>query len=91
MVRDPPEGEQLVNRAIVIGIPQNQVLLTDAPSIMANEAIEVRILMEFNGLQPMILVTLCFHMSRAFSLFNNAGIEVIPYRTDFQSSVNETI
>ena len=86
----PPEGEQLAKRAIAMGIPQNRIILTDTASNTADEASEVRALVEFIGLQRVILVTSSFHMPRAVSLFNKAGIEVVPYPTDFQSNLNGT-
>ena len=46
--------------------------------------------MELSGLQRVILVTSSFHMPRAVSFFNKAGIEVIPYPTDFRSNIKDT-
>jgi uncharacterized SAM-binding protein YcdF (DUF218 family) len=82
----PPEGEVLARRAISMGIRENQILLTGIVTNTADEAAEVKTLMEFGGMRRVILVTSSFHMPRAKMLFDRAGIVSIPYPTDFQSS-----
>ena len=82
----PPEGEVLARRAISMGIREKQILLTGVVTNTADEAAEVKTLMEFGGMRRVILVTSSFHMPRAKMLFDRAGIVSIPYPTDFQSS-----
>ena len=82
----PPEGEQLAKRAIGMGVPERQILLTGIVTNTADEAAEVRALMEFGGMRRVILVTSSFHMPRAKMLFDRAGIVSIPYPTDFKAS-----
>ena len=81
----PPEGEQLAKRAIGMGVPERQILLTGIVTNTADEAAEVRALMEFGAMKRVILVTSSFHMPRATMLFDREGIETIPYPTDFQA------
>ena len=82
----PPEGEKLANQAITMGVQEKQILLTGIVTNTAEEADEVKTLMEFGGLRRVILVTSSYHMPRAKMLFERAEIETIPYPTDFQSS-----
>ena len=82
----PPEGEVLAQRAISMGIREKQILLTGIVSNTADEAAEVKTLMEFGGMRRVILVTSSFHMPRAKMLFDRAGIVSIPYPTDFKAS-----
>ena len=82
----PPEGEVLARRAISMGIREKQILLTGIVTNTADEAAEVKTLMEFGGMRRVILVTSSYHMPRAKMLFDRAGIVSIPYPTDFQSS-----
>ena len=82
----PPEGEVLARRAIGMGIREKQILLTGIVSNTADEAAEVKTLMEFGGMRRVILVTSSFHMPRAKMLFDRAGIVSIPYPTDFKAS-----
>jgi uncharacterized SAM-binding protein YcdF (DUF218 family) len=81
----PPEGEQLASRAIAMGIRENQILLTGTVTNTADEAAEVKTLMEFGGMRRVILVTSSFHMPRAVVLFARKGIETVPYPTDFRA------
>ena len=82
----PPEGEQLANRAIAMGVPERQILLTGIVTNTADEADEVKSLMDFGGMRRVILVTSSFHMERATMLFDREGIETIPYPTDFRAN-----
>ena len=82
----PPEGEQLAKRAIAMGIPESRILLTGTVTNTADEAREVRALMDFSGMRRVILITSSFHMPRAETLFRRAGVEVVPYPTDFRST-----
>jgi uncharacterized SAM-binding protein YcdF (DUF218 family) len=81
----PPEGEQLANRAIAMGIREKQILLTGIVTNTADEAAEVKTLMEFGDMRRVILVTSSFHMPRAVMLFASKGIETVPYPTDFRA------
>ena len=82
MVKNSPEGEQLAKRAIAMGIPGSRILLTGTVTNTADEASEVRALMDFSGMQRVILVTSSFHMPRAETLFKRAGVEryTLPHR-----------
>jgi uncharacterized SAM-binding protein YcdF (DUF218 family) len=82
----PPEGEILAKRAIAMGVQDTQILLTGIVTSTADEANEVKTLMEFGGMRRVILVTSSFHMPRAKMLFDHAGVQAIPYPTDFRSS-----
>ena len=82
----PPEGEILAKRALMMGVQEKQILLTGIVTNTADEADEVKSLMDFGGMRRVILVTSSFHMPRARMLFDRAGVETVPYPTDFQSS-----
>ena len=81
----PPEGEILAKRALMMGVNSSQVLLTGVVTNTADEAAEVRALMDLTGLEKVILVTSSFHMPRAKMLFDEAGVTSVPYPTDFRS------
>ena len=82
----PPEGEILAQRAISMGIRPDQILLTGVVTNTAEEANEVRTLVEFAGMKRLLLVTSAFHMPRAKRIFDRVGINSVPYPTDFKSS-----
>ena len=81
----PAEGEILAKRALMIGVNSSQILLTGVVTNTADEAAEVKALIEFGGMRRVILVTSSFHMPRATMLFDREGIETIPYPTDFRA------
>ena len=82
----PPEGDQLAKRAIAMGVLEKQILLTGIVTNTVDEAAEVKTLIDFGGMKRVILVTSAFHMPRARMLFERAGIESVPYPTDFRSA-----
>jgi uncharacterized SAM-binding protein YcdF (DUF218 family) len=85
----PPEGELLRLKAIEMGIPDSQILLTDIVTNTADEAREVDLILNQEGLNSIVLVTSSFHMPRAKLLFDKAGITNETYPTDFKADYNE--
>ena len=81
----PPEGEVLAEKAIDLGIKGNDILLTAIVSNTSEEVNAVRTLANSSNIYSVILVTSSFHMPRAHLLFKQAGIDVIPYPTDFKA------
>ena len=76
----------LPNARSAMGVNPSQILLTGTVTTTADEADEVKTLMEFAGMDRLILVTSANHMPRAKTLFDRAGINSIPYPTDFKST-----
>ena len=85
-----PEGEVLIRYAMDQGVPPEHMLTTDKVSNTEGEATVVAELLRKRGgvhAPPrVLLVTSAFHMRRAMMLFKRAGLEVIPFRVDFQVS-----
>ena len=86
-----PEGEVLAERAVVLGVPRSQRLVTTRVAHTADEARAVtRHLpdrLSTTTDTPIILVTSAFHMRRARVLCAPAGFQVVPFPVDFQVSV----
>jgi len=70
-----------------MGVQDTRILLT---GIAANTADEVKSVMDLGGIKRIILVTSAFHMPRARMLFKRAGIESVPYPTDFRSAARQS-
>lgn len=83
-----PEGELLAKRAVLLGIPEKPILLTEIVGNTDDEAAGTKKLLGVhNGSRKkIILVTSAFHMRRAAILFEKAGFEVIRYPVDFRVS-----
>jgi len=85
-----PEGRVLIRYAMDLGVPPGHLLTTDKVS---NTAAEAAAIVELLGAREgvaapprVLLVTSACHMRRAVLLFERAGLEVIPFRVDFQVS-----
>lgn len=85
-----PEGQELIQYAMDMGVPLENLLTTDEVSNTAAEAVAiVDILSARDGTHVpprVLLVTSAYHMRRARLLFERAGLDVIPFRVDFQVS-----
>jgi uncharacterized SAM-binding protein YcdF (DUF218 family) len=85
-----PEGQVLIRYAMDQGVPKGHLLTTDKVSNTEGEGAAVaEMLRKREGLRippRILLVTSAFHMRRAKMLFKRAGLEVIPFRVDFQVS-----
>ena len=86
----PPEGEVLRLKALDMGIPESKILLTGNAANTADEAIQVKKLLQREGLEKILLVTSSFHMPRSKLLFDKAGIISEAYPTDFKANESMT-
>ena len=85
----PPEGQILLEEAILMGIPEKDLFTTEPVFNTFQEAKAIKKLLdsEINSTKKeIILVTSAFHMRRAKSIFEKEGIKVQPYPVDFKSS-----
>ncbi|TLU87443.1 MAG: YdcF family protein [Chlorobium sp.] len=80
-----PEGELLAKRAVLLGVPQRAIRLTDR---VANTADEAEAALKLLGRKRIILVTSAFHERRATMVFEHEGFEVVPFRVDYRVSPN---
>ena len=84
----PLEGGLLARRAISLGVPESQIMLTGEVANTNDEALAVRDLMGLADIRDVTLVTSSFHMPRAVMIFEQAGVGVIPYPTDFRTKAD---
>lgn len=91
-----PEGEVLKVWARSQGIPDSAIQVTGTATNTAEEAAAVAALFpklaSVGGTRPrtILLVTSAFHMPRAQRLFQQAGLQVLPYPVDFKVSAGES-
>ena len=79
-----PEGEYLREFAIKFGVPEKNILLTENVENTEQEAKAIKKLFSINS-PKVILVTSAFHMPRAQTVFEAAGIDIEAFPVDFQS------
>lgn len=82
----PPEGEVLRLKAVEMGVPESQILLTGVAANTAEEATQVKELMQIKGFKSVILVTSSFHMPRSKLLFDKAAVVSEAFPTDFKAN-----
>ena len=80
-----PEGEYLREVAIKFGVPEKNILLTENVENTDQEAKAIKKLFSIKN-PKVILVTSAFHMPRAQTVFEAAGIDIVAFPVDFQSS-----
>ena len=92
---DRPEGEILKERAVNLGVPRENILVTGKVENTEAEASAVKKMikdLKFRELMDkprIILVTSAYHMRRARMLFQRQGLEVEPFPVDFQLPYQE--
>ena len=83
-----PEGEYLRDVAIKLGVPKKNILLTENVENTDQEAKAIKKL--FSTKNPkVILVTSAFHMPRAKTVFEAAGLNVMPFPVDFRNRASK--
>ena len=81
------EGDLLVSRALLLGVPQHSIRLTGNVGNTADEAVAAAKVLNVGhgGAKSIILVTSAFHMQRARFQFEREGFKVIPFRVDYHT------
>lgn len=87
---DEPNSNALMNAkmALALGVQNEDIILLESPKDTHEEAIAAQ---KIVGEKPVILITSASHMLRASSLFEKAGVKVIPAPTDFQVKRKEDL
>jgi len=85
-----PEGQLYRKEALKLGIPKENIYVSNPVTNTAEEAIAVNNLLinQLKIINPKILlVTSAYHMNRAEKVFSKKNIKVIPYPVDFNSEI----
>ena len=80
-----PEGEILREKSVEMGVESTRIKVTGPVYNTAQEAEEVRKLINRLELEDVLLVTSSFHMPRAKLLFESNGINVEPFPVNFKA------
>ena len=86
------ESSDMADILVSLGVP-NAAILQDSKSLNTYQnAVNVRQIMQEQGIRRVLLVTSAMHMPRSLRIFQRQGIEAIPAPTDFlitQQEINE--
>jgi len=81
----PPESADMAQIARALGVPE-EAILEDPSSLNTHEnAVNVRQILDEEGINRVLLVTSATHMPRSLLVFQKQGIEAIPAPTDYLS------
>jgi uncharacterized SAM-binding protein YcdF (DUF218 family) len=84
-----PESADMAILMEPMGVPQ-AAILQDPTSLNTREnAVNVKKIMDENGIRRILLVTSAMHMPRSLRIFQKLGIDAIPAPTDFLVSDRE--
>ena len=74
-----------------MGIDPARIIRETASRNTAENVSETKTLLDKSGLKDCLLITSGYHMPRAKSLFDKAGMTIIPWPTDYRSSGKVTL
>jgi len=69
-----------------MGVDPDRILAEKTSRNTAENVSETKALLEANGLDNCLLITSAYHMPRALGLFERAGVNVVPWASDYRSS-----
>lgn len=79
----PSESADMAKLVEALGVPAN-VILQDPTSLTTREnAVNVKKIMQDQGIQKILLVTSAIHMPRSIAIFRKLGVDAIAAPTDF--------
>jgi uncharacterized SAM-binding protein YcdF (DUF218 family) len=85
---DGVESEIARRQLMALGVPSDAIFVENQSRNTEENAKYTKSLLERHGFRRPILVTSAFHMRRSVIDFANVGVSVVPYPTDYQTSVH---
>ena len=83
-----PEAVLIKELLVEWGVPDHAIILDAGSRNSYENAINTKSLLEYYGLNSVLLVTSAAHMPRAFAVFAQAGVKAFPVPTDYQVVVS---
>jgi len=80
----PPESSDMAEIAKALGVPDDAILEDPTSLNTYQNAVNVKQILEEEGLDSVLLVTSAIHMPRSLRIFEKQGIEAIAAPTDFR-------
>lgn len=83
-----PEAEIAKEILLGVGVPEGKIIIENqSRNTTENARLVKRILDKYDSNNP-ILVTSAFHMERSIRAFTKVGVVVVPYPTDYHTSIS---
>ncbi|MBI4689336.1 MAG: YdcF family protein [Nitrospirae bacterium] len=82
-----PSEAPIIKRFLVeLGVPSDKIIIEDKSKDTLENARYTKVICEKMGFKKPILVTSAYHMRRSVLLFKKAGMDVIPFPSNFRTS-----
>lgn len=78
-----PGAENMAQVLGIMGVPSSAVLLEPNSRNTYENAVEVKTVLQENGLERVLLVTSAVHMPRSAAIFDRQDLDFVPAPTDF--------
>lgn len=88
---DGNEAQIAQRELILLGVPTGKIITEDESKNTEQNARYTKTLLKRYGFKHPVLVTSAFHMQRSVLDFHLEGISVLPYPTDYQSSLRQRL
>jgi len=79
----PPESDDMAQIAIALGVERANILEEPNSLNTYQNAVNVKAILESEGINQILLVTSAMHMPRSLAIFHKLGIDAIAAPTDF--------
>lgn len=85
----PPESGDMAKLIEALGVPASAILQDPTSLNTYENAVNVKQILDRQGIRRVLLVTSAAHMPRSIQIFQKQGIEAIPAPTDFLVTLDE--
>ena len=79
----PPESDDMAKIAMALGVPKVDIIEEPSSLNTYQNAVNVKAILEREGINQILLVTSALHMPRSLAIFKKQGIAAIAAPTDF--------
>lgn len=83
------EADDMAQLVEAMGVPKTAVLQDPTSLNTYENAVNVKKIMDTQGIRRILLVTSAMHMPRSLLIFKHLGIDAIPAPTDFNTTEND--
>jgi uncharacterized SAM-binding protein YcdF (DUF218 family) len=82
---DEPEADKFKKAMIMMGIPEDDILIENKTRNTYESAVEVKKMLDSLQIkaEDCLLITSAFHMRRSLACYRKAGLDIEPFSTDF--------
>ncbi len=81
--QEPPEAEDMATMSELMGVPRSAMILEPTSLNTRENAVNVKKILQQQGIEEFLLVTSAIHMPRSLMIFRHLGMKPIPAPTDF--------